>query len=65
MKVLNFLAPLCSVYVTVAGRSEWEHMSTAVRRGDHGSEDWSYGERYKVTRILCALGYTRMTLKMS
>lgn len=62
VKVLNFLAPLCNVYVTVVGRSDGEHVSTAVRSGD---EDWSYGERYKVTQILCALGYTRMTLKSS
>lgn len=60
--VLNFLAPLCTVYVTVVGRPEWECVSTAVRSADHGGEDW---ERYKVTRILCALGYTRRTLKTS
>lgn len=65
MKVLNFLAPLCNVYVTVVGRSDWEHVSTAMRSGDHGGEDWSYGERYKVTQISCALGYTRRTLKTS
>lgn len=44
MTVLNFLAPLCTVYVTVVGRPEWECVSTTVRSADHGGEDWSYGE---------------------